>query len=201
MTTLHGFPISPGYHTLVALSGTKIEAVQSLKDISVTTRNCYFPDETETVKLFKNYSQTNCFFECILNITHERLSNRTLKCTPWYFPTLLNDTYFCPSSESVIFSETFTLVNPSLLCPQCLPDCKKINLKKSITMEPFRKCDEKNFGVSQLCDYKMLKKLSKPQIWSDQVLKQLENSTSVFDQSLVSSAFRFSRYPIFTDIR
>ncbi len=37
----------------------------------------------------------------------------------------------------------------------------------------FRNCDEKNFGVSTLCNLDLSAGLPKPQIWGTQVLEQL----------------------------
>ena len=37
----------------------------------------------------------------------------------------------------------------------------------------FRTCDEKNFGVSSLCNLDLRAGLPKPQIWGTQVLDQL----------------------------
>jgi hypothetical protein len=35
-----------------------------LRPIDPVDRNCYFPDETEQMKVYKVYSQSNCNFEC-----------------------------------------------------------------------------------------------------------------------------------------
>jgi hypothetical protein len=78
-----GFSIKPGHRNLVALSAIKINSDDDIRDIDPFKRNCLFPDETDHIKLFKQYSQANCFFECsllhgqnaikILNITDQVL--------------------------------------------------------------------------------------------------------------------------------
>jgi hypothetical protein len=37
-----------------------------LRKIRPEKRNCYFPDETDMIRLHKKYSQTNCILECHL---------------------------------------------------------------------------------------------------------------------------------------
>ncbi len=63
-------------------------ADNELRSISPEKRNCYFQDETQSMKLHKYYSQANCLLECSLNFAQKALSNNTdsQACTPWYFP-------------------------------------------------------------------------------------------------------------------
>lgn len=53
-------------------------------------------------------------------------------------------------------------------CKFCLPDCNKIKFIPKITNEVIRFCDEKNFGVSKLCDYKN-KNLSQPFLFENEL--------------------------------
>jgi hypothetical protein len=50
----------------VALSATKVDALDTLRSIEPAKRNCLFPDENENLKIYKSYSQSNCYLECSL---------------------------------------------------------------------------------------------------------------------------------------
>ncbi len=41
---------------------------------------------------------------------------------------------------------------PDMTCDHCLPDCSSTTYTASVSGVPFRKCDDKNMGVSFLCD-------------------------------------------------
>ena len=53
-------------------------------------------------------------------------------------------------------------------------DCNRIIYHHSISIQPFRQCDERNFGISELCRFD--NGYPNPQIWGKQVLSQLNNS-------------------------
>ena len=59
-------------------------------------------------------------------------------------------------------------------CAKCLPDCNRVIYQKDISTQPFRTCDEKNFGMSDLCTFQAID--VRPQIWGKQVLDQLSAS-------------------------
>jgi hypothetical protein len=50
-----------------------------------------------------------------------------------------------------------------------------------------RKCDEKNFGVSPLCNLDLRANLPKPQIWGSAVLDQMQNDSAEFLKDVMSS--------------
>ncbi len=53
---------------------------ESIRAIDPFKRNCIFPDETENIQLFKEYSQANCFFECSLrNAQNTIMENYKMK--------------------------------------------------------------------------------------------------------------------------
>lgn len=72
-TILDGFKISPGHLNLVALSGTSIDAQDDIRSIDPVDRNCYFPDETDQLKIYKMYTQSNCVFECSMEYAKKRM--------------------------------------------------------------------------------------------------------------------------------
>ena len=48
------------------------------------------------------------------------------------------------------------------------PFCNRFIYQKTISTQPFRVCDEKNFGMSQLCSLEAI--IIKPQMWGKQFL-------------------------------
>jgi len=55
-------------------------------------------------------------------------------------------------------------------------DCNRVIYQQSISTQKFRTCDEKNFGMSDLCSLQNY--LPKPQIWGTQILNQLPQNQS-----------------------
>jgi hypothetical protein len=56
-------------------------------------------------------------------------------------------------------------------------DCNRVIYEKDISIQPFRMCDEKNFGMSDLCTLQASD--IRPQIWGKQILDQLSASTKI----------------------
>ena len=84
---LGGFDIKPGYKNTVALTATKITADDDLQEIDTISRNCSFEWENSKLLIFKNYSQSNCIFECNFFYAQNLTVNKFPPCSPWYFPT------------------------------------------------------------------------------------------------------------------
>lgn len=98
LTNQRGFRVWRGHHTLVALTATIINADPSLRSIDPYLRGCMFPDEYQ-LKLYKNYSQANCLFECTLNYAQKVATSYSAKtnnpCTPWYYPFIDGEQLTC----------------------------------------------------------------------------------------------------------
>ncbi len=73
-------------------------------------------------------------------------------------------------------------------CKDCLADCSHTIYQSSLTAQPFKKCTEKNFGLSLFCNIYFLQ-LLKPQMWADEVLQQYPNDITrpIFLSDVVSS--------------
>ena len=173
---LNEFKVTPGHTNMVALSASKLEADDSIRSIQPLQRNCYFDDETEQVRLHKKYSQSNCLLECSLAFAQRLFAekNQVIACTPWFFPFENGNHRMCDPWEK---SEIMAIIKdeiPDDVCLQCLPDCNRIIYQKSMSVQPFRICDEKNFGMSRLCSLENVE--LNPQIWGKQVLEQLSGS-------------------------
>jgi hypothetical protein len=98
LTNQRGFRVWRGHHTLVALTATIINADPSLRSIDPYLRGCMFPDEYQ-LKLYKNYSQANCLFECTLNYAQKVATSDSFTsnspCTPWYYPFIDKEQLTC----------------------------------------------------------------------------------------------------------
>ena len=64
----------------------------------------------------------------------------------------------------------------------------------SLTAQPFRKCDEKNFGVSLLCNLELTNTLPQPQIFGTQVLDELNSTSNGSIPSYAASVKSRKRY-------
>ena len=172
MTYQRKFRIKRGFKNMVALSAVKIDADDDIIDIDPIDRNCYFPEEVGTMRLHTNYSQSNCYLECSLLNAQMDLKlkyNLTQACTPWFFPFVDANQVVCNPWQSF---EIFQLMQQNIAqgsCSYYLPDCSRIIYEHTLSAEPFRKCDEKNFGVSFLCNLDYRANIPKPQIWGSQV--------------------------------
>ena len=173
ITSINQFYIKPGQSNSVAMTAIKLKADEDIRDITPKKRNCYFQDETENVKLHLKYSQSNCLIECSLRYV-QKLHNNTLACTPWFFPFLNEDHRMCdPWEKNAIFEKIHYEV-PVDACDYCLPDCNRVIYQPIFSTQKFRECDEKNFGMSKLCNLEAYQ--IQPQIWGKQVLDQLVRS-------------------------
>ena len=138
----------------IALSATKLSGDPDIRSLSPNDRNCYFSDEIETIKIHKEYSQSNCLLECGLDFAKESLKNKlnlTTACTPWYYPSEHDQITVCGPWEAETFNQLLNDV-PDSVCVKCLPDCDSIIYEPTITALPFRACNNRNQGVSPLCD-------------------------------------------------
>jgi len=154
MTGIEGFEIRPGYNNIISLSGSQVTADQDLRNLAITDRNCLFEDESSGMILHKNYSYSNCIFECSLLFAKQKLqedNNSTYACIPWYFPSPDPLITVCDPWETVDFLENMINNIPDEQCSYCLPDCSTTIYEPSLYTIPFRRCDSGNLGVSRFC--------------------------------------------------
>ena len=178
LTSLNEIEIKPGHNNMVALTAIKIKSETSIKSIAPENRKCYFQDEKQKVRIHRNYSQVNCLFECSLRYAQDLLkaNSSVSPCTPWVFPFLDENHRMCdPWEKTKIFAAIENEV-PQNACKHCLPDCNRVIYQATISAQKFRVCDEKNFGMSDLCDLSAMG--IKPQIWGTQVFEQLSSASN-----------------------
>lgn len=179
LTNQRGFRVKRGFHNMVALSGTIISADDSLRSVIPDVRGCLFTDEY-SLKLYKSYSQANCLFECTLSYSQEIVrmeNNNSMSCTPWFYPFVDDEQNTCnPWLGRNIYNHMEANV-PDDKCSYCLPDCNNFVYRHTLSHEPFRPCDDFNFGITPLCNLENQDPTYKPVLWGEQVISQL---TSVF---------------------
>jgi len=155
LTELKGFEIRPGHNNRVAVSAVMIDADDSLRELEPDTRKCLFSDETDRIKLHKTYNQANCFLECALLFAQNQLkaeNNLSNACTPWYFPFVDNGYSLCDPWQTVRIMEIMESDVPDGECNYCLPNCIQTIYKQTVSAQPFRRCDERNLQLSDMCN-------------------------------------------------
>lgn len=170
-----GFHVRPGHENLVAISAIEIDADADIKSVPPSKRHCLFEHERETIVLHKHYTQANCFLECSLNYAMEEVrksSNST--CTPWYLPFVQESHSLCDPWSAGTFETALYDGAGRTRCQHCRPDCRRTVYQSKISTQAFRKCDERNFGISQLCNIEKIAESPKPQIYGLQVLKEFK---------------------------
>ena len=94
----------PGHLNIVTLTGSTVDADEDIRPIDPADRNCYFPDETETMKFYNVYSQSNCDFECSIEYAEQRMFDVfNTSCIPWYYPSTNSEIEFCDPWQSTDF--------------------------------------------------------------------------------------------------
>lgn len=159
----------------IALSATAIEADDQIRDVDPDLRGCKFEDETDDLKFHKIYSQTNCFLECAMFAAQKKLqaedsNNRT--CTPWYLPFEGKNHFLCDPWDSAKFEQLAQRGREPGECGNCLPDCRRTIYHSRLSVLPLGKCDERNFGMTDLCDIGNARYLTQPHIFGQQVLDE-----------------------------
>ena len=89
--------------------------------LSEERRECRFRKDSHDLKLFSQYSQAACQFECQINMAANKCG-----CTPWDYPQMSNDGLFsvCEGWGRYCFISVLEDTSKRLKhCGNCLPDC------------------------------------------------------------------------------
>lgn len=122
VTVPRSFFASPGYHTLVSISASKISTNDDLRALKPEKRKCFFSDEISTVKQFKTYSQDNCMLSCAVSLIETILTEQGKNCLPLKLSVLnSDDTPLCDPFESENYFELMKNVSREYKCDHCLP--------------------------------------------------------------------------------
>ncbi len=158
--------LRPGHENMVSLKATKVTSAEDLANIDPVKRQCYFEHEKE-LELHQKYSQSNCMLECSLHYSLQKMNG---SCIPWYFPIRNNTLQMCDPWVAFEFADHIRDV-PDSECLHCLPDCSSTLIEASVSAAPFRKCDRKNFGISELCNFES-KRIINPPVWGASVKEE-----------------------------
>ena len=191
-----GFLIQPGLITNVALSATRIEAQESIRELDPWRRKCIFIDETKNLTLHKEYTLQNCKFECNHDYVRRKLLNTTnAGCLPWFYPNKDAIPRICNPwvTEDYV---NMTRHVPDTECSHCLPTCTSTDYRYTITSAPFRKCSDLNVGVSTYCMFKGRSQIT-PKMWASQVLGEYGSNRPLKLQDLPSNRRSYSPSLIF----
>ena len=194
ITTLESFDIRSGHNNIVAISPTIVYRKDELRNLDIHARNCLFEDETINLTMYKNYSQSNCLFECFFYSAQKSMNstyNTTVGCIPWFLPSTDNLSIICDPWQALeVFDFMWNVPNSN--CSYCLPDCSTFIYKTTVTAVPLKKCDLTNIGLTHLCNTND-KSLPSPEMFSNLVLNNFMarfNTTPNYGRYNLSSSFR-----------
>ena len=189
---------------MMALTATKLTSSENIRRLTPIERNCHFPNENHGMQLHKNYSQANCLLECQLFYAQKLLTIKSKKpmCTPWYYPFQDASHRVCDPWETESIVSFMSNQIPQNECKYCLPDCNRIIYQKSVTFQPFRKCDETNFGMSFFCSFETLNSIPGPQIWGKLALEKMKNlpKNQSHIQTKIVSSKRISKFNMLQEV-
>ncbi len=104
-------------------------------------RKCLDKSEGEGLKIFGQYTQSACLFECQLALATEKCN-----CTPWDYPRLKDDIGICwRRSSTLCFKESMQLVLDTRRC-NCPNDCSSVEYSISVQTKPFEWFNFKAFN-------------------------------------------------------
>ncbi len=95
-----------GHTNIISLTGSRTDADESLRDLTIEKRKCRFSDESEDLKVHRLYSFTSCMFECSLLFAQDELLRTnviTEACVPWFFPPPDDSNVMCDPWETMAF--------------------------------------------------------------------------------------------------
>ncbi len=100
-----GIDIRPGYHSTFLIAPSRVQTSLDIKSIDLDRRTCKFSDEVEGLKIFNEYTQNACMFECLLAQAIDKCI-----CVPWNYPMFNLSVQVCDYQgvycfEEVIFKE------------------------------------------------------------------------------------------------
>ena len=177
MMSVEGIEIKPGHLNIINLAGSRVDAENDMRDMSVEDRQCKFSDESSDLQIHQRYTYSNCIFECSVIYARDQmqtLGNDSHACIPWFFPTPANQSiYVCDPWETVKFFEFMNLV-PDNQCASCVADCSTTVYEPFTSAVAFRKCDSGNLGVSRFCSLNN-KALPQPTKYGTQVKAEYDS--------------------------
>ena len=112
-----GVEVEPGYISTFLITPSQIVTSWSAKDLPEKDRQCRFNFESRKLKLFKEYTQSACLFECQL-----RDAYNSCQCIPWDYPQFQEGIPICNRFSQDCFEKAMADTNSSSTC-DCPFDC------------------------------------------------------------------------------
>ena len=152
LVNLNSIMLRPGHENYVAITATDVIASDTFKGVlSQEQRRCYYPDEKE-LDAYSQYSHPGCVLECHMKQARKGVAERYggEECYPWFLPHAEKNVSVCDPWQTRIFVQQMNKASED--CPDCLVDCEYTEFTATVTAIPFRKCSNKNLGISELCN-------------------------------------------------
>lgn len=97
----------------------QVETTEKFRKLTKEVRQCYLPEESQDLKIFRNFSKGSCEYECAQSRAAE-----TCLCIPWNYPKAKNDkSPYCDSVGNFCFNTIMTNSSNYDNC-SCHNDCK-----------------------------------------------------------------------------
>ena len=121
-----------GYISTFLITPSQVVTSKDARGMSEDQRGCRFFFESKELKLFKDYSQSSCLFECQL-----KQASRKCQCVPWNYPQLEPIplcNYVSQNCFEKVMGDTSVLANCSSECPY---DCATTRYQYSVSSTAF----------------------------------------------------------------
>ena len=128
-----GVDVEVGYISTFLITPSQVVTSKDARGMTEEQRQCRFFFESQDLKLFKDYSQSSCLFECQL-----KYASLKCQCVPWNYPQLFEDIQLCNYVSQNCFEKamgnTTILANCSANCPY---DCATTRYQYSVSSTAF----------------------------------------------------------------
>ena len=176
-----GFVIKPGHENIVAVSSVRVDADVGMISLGSSNRNCFFPEENQLMRIHRNYSYSNCMFECAFSFAEQELfKKREIICQPWFYPSPYNVSTICDPWQSFDFLNFMIDDLPDDTCSHCLPDCGGTTYEPMVTSYPFGNCDFTNIGQTRFCDYQSKKNWPMSSKVALQIIREFKADSDIY---------------------
>ena len=123
-----GVEVEAGYLSTFLITSSQLLTSEGVKGLEQSRRKCRFPSESEGLKIFKQYSQAGCIFEC--QIEH---GLNKCGCIPWNYPHLGNLSKICDYMGSYCFEKVMASSEIAATKCECLYDCDTTRYAYSVS--------------------------------------------------------------------
>ncbi|KAK9752065.1 Amiloride-sensitive sodium channel [Popillia japonica] len=129
-----GFFMRPGLEARIVIKPQKVESTETLKNIDVSKRQCFFPEE-RYLQFYRSYTEKNCKLECQANRTL-----RSCNCVPYFLPKN-RTTRICGKKQDNCVKRIKAIMEKPTLRQECncLPGCYELWYEKSFSQLIFDK--------------------------------------------------------------